>query len=180
MERGEEWKDTEEVWQIENTRRNEVKKCKESFHFFRDPAVRARMCMRVKVMTSGARVCMCVKVMTSGLKPSSTWEPARFSFGLGACFQICSRTGLGGPVDLEALGNPRPTLYSTQFHLFINILEKVWFLTCCAWALLTILGRKNTWLKGLGGRRKSAKNISPRFGPRLAPLLCHQYHQHSV
>ena len=83
-------------------------------------------------------------------------------------------------MDLEALGNPRPTLYSTQFHLFINILEKVWFLTCCAWALLTILGRKNTWLKGLGGRRKSAKNISPRFGPRLAPLLCHQYHQHSV
>ena len=83
-------------------------------------------------------------------------------------------------MDLKPLGNLRPTQYSAQFQLFINILEKVWSLTCCTWAQLTILGRNNTWLRGLGRRRKSAKNISPRFGPLLAPLLYHQYQKYSI
>lgn len=127
----------------------------------------------------GGCMCVYVKVVTKWTKQPSTWEPVRFSFGLGGCFQICSRTGLGGSVDLEPLGNLTPTRYPAQFQLFINILEKVWTLTCCTWAPLTILGRKNTWLRGLG-RRKSAKNISPRLGPLLAPLLYHQYQQYSI
>ena len=54
-------------------------------------------------------------------------------------------------MDLEPLGNPRPTLFSAQFQLFINILEKIWFLTYCLGSLDNI-GKKEyvaerTWEK---------------------------------
>lgn len=108
----------------------------------------------------GGCMCVYVKVVTKWTKQPSTWEPVRFSFGLGGCFQICSRTGLGGSVDLEPLGNVTPTRYSAQFQLFINILEKVWTLTCQHGL------RWQSWEERIRGWEDLAGGKVPRISPQ--------------